>query len=221
MQKPLLAVIAAIVAVTTSLSAHAVELVTNGGFETGNLSGWTTSGPTGSLQSCQTNWTVASNGGSVGCLGHDPGNPIAGTYAAYTSNDGAGPLTYSLMQSIAVPVSATSGILSFDWIADTADPNRKFSVSLGGVTIFTSTASTNDQWVSESLNVSSILSSASGNSLVLEFDNYIPGNFTGCCNALGLDAVSLSATTAVPEPASIAMLGAGLLGLRLVRRRQA
>lgn len=212
--------ITAIFGLAAPLPAMATELVTNGGFETGSLSGWATSGPTGSPGSCETNWTVASSGGAVGCEGDNPGNPVAGSHAAYTANDGPGPLTYALTQTLSIPVNTASATLSFDWVADTADAGRKFSVVLGGITVFTSTASTNDVWTPETINVSSVFAAASGSTITLEFDNYIPGTYTGCCNGLGLDAVSLQ-TTAAPEPASIAILGAGLASLAFVRRRRA
>lgn len=82
-------------------SAQAAELIVNGGFETGTLSGWTTSGLTvagscGASPSA-TDWTVSNTGSATNCS--NPGAPPVGSFAAYNMFDAGAPTTYRLRQS--------------------------------------------------------------------------------------------------------------------------
>src|SRR4051812_26620569 len=73
--------------------ALAVELITNGNFQTGDLAGWTNSGST--FLNCDTDYKV-NNTGDTGCFS------VAGnaTFAAYNSFDGAGPKIHAISQTI-------------------------------------------------------------------------------------------------------------------------
>lgn len=219
-KKITLAAMAALGLGVVSVHANAsTELVTNGGFETGTLSGWSTSGlgTGGGCPSGNRDWNVSSSS-STGCS--SVSNPAGSSYAAYTMGDGTGPLTYKLFQTIVDPLGATSGTLSFDWTSiNTSDSGRTLSVLLNGTSVFSSSTFGNFAWTHVSVDVGSLLAANAGTSITLEFDNFIPRTWTGPAG-LGLDNVSIAATaSAVPEPASLALLGLGFAGLLNSRRK--
>lgn len=94
------------------------DLITNGGFETGDLSGWTLvlagggGGGTGVATTHEASTNPGVNGDPVG--GWDP---TAGTYFAYLKTDGPGSFT-TLSQSFTGAVGDT---LDFDVFFDTSD----------------------------------------------------------------------------------------------------
>ena len=97
-------------------SAHAVqiELVTNGGFETGNLNGWTVS----DLPNGSGSWFINDlNGMSplsaiTGAPSRTIGPPASGNF--YAVSDQEGPGTHALEQSFVVPIDTVSIVVSFD-----------------------------------------------------------------------------------------------------------
>ncbi|MCX7218048.1 PEP-CTERM sorting domain-containing protein [Undibacterium sp.] len=199
-----------------SLTANATQLVSNGGFETGNLSGWTTSGlGSGSCPNANQDWNVSSSS-STGCA--TVANPSGSTYAAYVMNDGTGPLTYKLTQSIFVAAGTTGGTLAFDWTTSNgADRNRTLSVMFGANEVFNSSTFGGFSWKSVSMDISALLAASAGTNVILSFNNFIPVTWSGPAG-LGLDNVAINAK--VPEPTTIALLGLGLLGFAAARRRK-
>ncbi len=68
-------------------------------------------------------------------------------------------------------------------------------------------------WTQFNFDVTSLLSSYSGQEVKLSFRNIVPTSFTGPAG-FGLDSVSLVANTVdVPEPSTIAIFTLSLLGL--------
>lgn len=210
-----------------SLTAQAapVQLITNGGFETGNFSGWTTVNNGGS-SGCGSNvWEVNATG-HEGC--GTMAKPISGTYAAYNTFDGtANP--YTLSQQIVVPGSVLAATLSFmdEFSMSYSGTLRTFRVDfydqanttlLGNVLTQTVGTSQSQAWTTNSFDVTALLASQANKTITLRFTEIVPTAYTGPGN-FGLDNISLQAN--VPEPGSLALLGLGVLGFAASRRKSA
>ncbi|AGP84515.1 PEP-CTERM sorting domain-containing protein [Alteromonas mediterranea] len=210
-------------AVSGFANAGLIELVDNGGFESGNFTDWsvTNLGSGG----CGLNvWSVSSSG-IHGCSDNNGVTvvaPINGTFAAYNTFDGpAG--TLQLTQSILLPTLVDS--FSLSWF-QTVDMNgggipRTFSVDfytginslIGNVSSQQFSSGAFQNWTQFNFDVTSLLSSYSGQEVKLSFRNIVPTSFTGPAG-FGLDSVSLVANTVdVPEPSTIAIFTLSLLGL--------
>ncbi|MHB1188660.1 PEP-CTERM sorting domain-containing protein [Thiobacillus sp.] len=223
-----------------SALATPLQFITNGSFETGNLSGWSVGGPLvmGNCPSQGRNWNVSASGSATGCS--SVANPVDGRYAAYVMNDGFAWTSYTLSQNFLVPddVSVDTAILSWmdSSVSGYSGTPRVFSVDfLLGTTRLDNVFSYkvpfidgNAAWEIRSFDVSAILSAHTGETLTLRYTNYIPENWRGA-GGFGLDGVSLMADlaplaklappSAISEPASLGLLGVGLLALAQFRRR--
>ena len=180
----------------------ATELITNGGFETGDFTGWTLA-DTGSG-----NWSI--NDGTFDPDG--PGDalpPISGNFDAITAQ--AGPGLHLLSESIGVPSNIQSAVLSWsDRIRNDAsefsDPNQEWRVlildSSGNLIqeIFSTDPGDPLQQIgpnNRSFDITSLLQSLEGEQIRLSFEEQ---NDSGFFNVT-LDDVSLQLETGSPTPA--------------------
>ena len=223
-------------------TADGVELITNGGFEVGFV-GWTVVNQAGSFPG--STWFVQSGTSSPASAFPVPAPP-GPTHAAMS--DGLGPGSHVLFQNFLVPFGVTSASLSFDrFIGNRAGvffapssldytvtpnqqarvdiligtPSSEFSVAAADVLANVFQTVPGDPAVSgytlQTTGLTALLQAHQGQSLQLRFaevDNQNSFQF-------GVDVVSLSVATAaaVPEPASLVILGSGVLALAAICRR--
>lgn len=209
--------------------AATTQLVTNGGFESGNFGAWSVVNLAGN--GCGTNqWTVNSTG-THGCTSNigNMSAPSNGAFAAYNTFDGpAG--TLQISQKITLPGSISGATLSFLYTVrmniGTAMP-RTFRIDLYDATntilldnLFSqSFQNVNQGWAFNSMDVTNALLNDAGQTVTLRVSNVIPQNTTGPAG-FGIDNISLQVTS-VPEPETYALMltGLGLVGF-IARRKQ-
>ena len=225
-------------------AAGPMQLIGNGGFETGDFTAWTTVDETGSSGA----WFVAS--GTISPLSAFPtAGPAAGTFYAVT--DQLGPGAHVLEQSFAVPLGTTSVVVAFDMFRNdqsgnsgivgaqgldfNGDPNQHARVDIlasGAGAFSTASADIVDNLVAPGadpsgsnpnpythyvFDVTAVLTP--GNSYLLRFGEVDNQLFF----QQGVDNVSVVAEVGagVPEPPMLALLLFGLLGGIAASRRRA
>lgn len=152
-----------------------VEFMFNGGFETGDFTGWTLSG--------DNYWTVVDNGGSSGIVPH------SGSYEAALGTLSS--LGY-LSQTVAT-TPGTSYLLSF-WLNHSGgDSNDVFIVSWNGTILLDETNPPAPAWTNYQFVVT-----ATGTSTILQFGYEAIG-----IDYLGLDDVSLQTQTNIAPTITI------------------
>ena len=209
---------------TCLVSAEATTLITNGSFESPlvpvgsftnfasgstGITGWTVVGPEASVVSgafiseCCT--FPAEDGNQWLDLTGDVSNTVEG------------------VQQTVATTTGTQYTLSF-WVGNIFDPGGIYGTTstvdvrlggLGGTLLgaFTNSSTTRGTQVWEQFTTSF---TATGSSTTLDFLNADPGSD----NSNGLDNVVLTVgATGIPEPGTLSLLGLGIIGLGLVRRR--
>lgn len=202
--KRCLALVVASVLYASAAQAVTVDLITNGDFETGDLSGWSTS---------------ANSGGETfeidrGNRGHPA---LGGAYDVSFDPRYAG--TASLTQYFDVPDQVLAATFSFtaqigNTFFSTNSPLFQLSVfdSLNNVIYAAYSNSFNTVATPVSLDLSSLLQSNQGATLGLQFSFEPASGFVGFSSDVTLDDIAMLVETpaTVPLPASVWMMLAGL-----------
>jgi len=227
-----------VLALSSITTARADELIINGGFETGNFTGWTTTVRPASFGNL-----FVRSGTTTPLSGISTVGPASGTFYALT--DQTGPGTYALIQPFTVAGSASSVVLTFDMFVNnyantivnpigldhTAGANQHARVDIlsasaspfdtgAGVLrnlFLGATPGINPHpYIRYTFDITSLV--GAGGTFQLRFAEVDNQGFFN----LGVDNVSINATfgtTPIPEPTTMILLGTGLAGIAAKVRR--
>jgi len=186
--------LAGLVVILLPMCANADSLVTNGGFETGDFTGWTITGPFACVGS-----TVSCEPSGYG-LDADPG-PHSGLYAAYLGGSGPDDLLSQTLATTAGQDYTLEFFLAAPSFGGSYTPNS-FAILWDGSNVDTITNLVSSAYIEYTYSVT-----GSGSD-TLEFDtSNLPAAFV-------LDDVTVNV---IPEPCTCGLL---LIGLCLLTRRQ-
>lgn len=234
MKNTLIALGACAVALAGSASAN---VLVNGGFETGDFTGWTEVTASGA-NGCDTDWYVSTTDTECQFTNTQLNSAIEGEFAAYNSFDGGGPKDFTIEQTFTLGSSLASAMLDFQYtvgwdfsLGGNATEARIFTLSfvdamdnlIGDAFTLTIDPANGEtgfiDWTAVSVDVSALLSAFVGQDITLVANVNVPQDFTGP-GSFGLDALALNVNE-VPLPAAfwLGLLGfGGLMRLSKARR---
>lgn len=224
---------------SAAIPAFAGQLLVNGNFETGDFSGWIKSAQAGSSGDV---FVIPNTNGAAPLSGNPyPQNGAGGNYAAMT--DQSGPGSYSLIQSFTL-AEASAVTVKFDLLVDnqagpaaTTSPERDYTVAPNQNVVVDILRAGADAFTTNPADIIAVLYGPGGNGLnpwtSYSFDlgalaaGAYQFRFSETDNQFffqaGLDNVEVLADTPngnVPEPATLALMGAGIAGMLRTRRQR-
>ena len=215
----LLASAAGFVLLSMGSGAHAANLVTNGSFEADAFNSSGGGYSLGLVGAAVTGWYIPASDGTypwgLQNVNVYSAGPAAAGYQWLVLGEAGTGAQYTIQQTLSGLTPSATYTLSFAIASELGCCAHAEVSFLSGSSTATQTfnaPNSGSYWTRWDYNSMNFVASAS--SVTLQFKNVNPSSSDGY--DLGLDDVSVSA---VPEPSTWAMLGLGLAGLGLMRRR--
>jgi hypothetical protein len=202
--RSLLVCLATVGLMAVGASGASAQLVTNGGFESGDLTGWTTSGACGEfvwVSSTPYAGVVPQHSGSYGLLAgpYPPGICTVSQDISTVAGQ-----SYALDFWLALDWGATSAVITSNYT-----PNF-FNALWGGTSLTSMTDAAPFAYTHYSYNVTG--GAGTSTELAFQFRNDPAG--------WSFDDVAVERLATVPEPAGLLLLFTGLIGVAGVARRR-